>query len=373
MSKNKSGFTLAEVLVSMVIIGVIMALSVQTISIVRASYTALAYYTFESLKAMVTAVYSGSTPETTKGKSGIIDTKENGDTEELDSATTKCRLNTGQITTVLKGVQSNAPDWDIPNCNNMTGTQSNIFCRSVAAISNTSGKVNCSKLYPVQTINGEPLINANFESDVPNFKTTNGQKYYLSDWKYDSSISSVYGFRVIAVDLNGNSKPNIDRQKGKQYPDVVNFVILDNGEIYPVGVAADNVKIGTKKINYLSARVKGYYYNYNPARKDNVPSECNITKPNGAKEITCNYGVVLIGNDQETSSVKEGAPIRVFSYRQAYCTALGTNINTSLYNNYCSGVVLSSKAKYCPPSNDASAFDLCTVDTIKPAFRFNLK
>ncbi len=373
MNKNKLGFTMAEVLVSMVIIGVVMALSVQTINVVRASYTSLTYYTLENVKSMITAIYAGDTPDTQSGKSGIFKTNADGSTQEIDSPITKCKMSSGQVKSVLKGVETNSPAWDIPSCNNIKGTQSNIFCEAIAAVSNTSGKVNCSKTYPIQMVNGEPLINANFESDQPNFKTTNGQKYYISDWKIDNSISNTFGFRVMAIDLNGNSKPNIGKQKGRQYPDVVNFVIFDDGEVFPVGVAADNIKIGTKKISYLAARVKGYYYSYNPARKNNVPTECTFTTATGEKKSSCNFGVVLIGNDNEVSSLQSDAVVRVFTYRQAYCTVLGTKQNDTIYNNYCSSVVMSSKAKYCPPSNDPSAFDLCLVDTIKPAFRFNLK
>ena len=378
MYKKKHGFTLAEVLLSMTIIGIVMALSVQTIKVVKASYTSLTYFTFENIKGMITAVYSGSLPEAVAGKSGIINLDTNGNVYSLDEATTTCKLTTGKLATVLKGVQVTSTDGGTPYCHAMTGNQSPIFCQSIAAISNTSGAIYCSDTYPVKMISGEPFVDADYSFDLPNFKTTNGQKYYISNWTYNANVSSKFGFRVMAVDVNGDAKPNINVQKGKQYPDVVTFVILDNGEIYPVGVAADNITIGSKKMNYLSSRVKGYYYEYKAERTENVPPECNIVgKDNGVTLVnkrTCNYGVVIMGNDQEKSTIagKENTALRVFSYRQAFCTSLGSNPSPD-YDNYCASVTISDKAKYCPPSTDKSAFDLCTVETIKPMFRYNLR
>ena len=62
MSADKKGFTLGEVLVCIVIIGVIMALSMQTIKMVRTSYTSLAYFAFNTVQDMVGTIYAGDSP-----------------------------------------------------------------------------------------------------------------------------------------------------------------------------------------------------------------------------------------------------------------------------------------------------------------------
>ena len=65
---------------------------------------------------------------------------------------------------------------------------------------------------------------------------------------FNSSISNDFGFRLLAVDVNGTSKPNvIDPDDDKMPPDVLTFMIMDNGEMYPLGVAADNLKVAGNK------------------------------------------------------------------------------------------------------------------------------
>ncbi len=62
MKNKKIAFTLSELLVCMTIIGVIMALSANTIKIVKASYTSLSYFAFKNLQDAVGTLYSGSAP-----------------------------------------------------------------------------------------------------------------------------------------------------------------------------------------------------------------------------------------------------------------------------------------------------------------------
>ena len=49
MKKNKSGFTLTEVLMVIVIVGFILAMTVHTFNSLRASYTSLSYFTYKNV------------------------------------------------------------------------------------------------------------------------------------------------------------------------------------------------------------------------------------------------------------------------------------------------------------------------------------
>ena len=69
--RYKFGFTLAEVLVALAVIGVIMALSVHSIKIVKSSYTALTYFAHKNVVNMVGVLNSGDSPfENLKDKDG---------------------------------------------------------------------------------------------------------------------------------------------------------------------------------------------------------------------------------------------------------------------------------------------------------------
>ena len=57
MKKNKSGFTLTEVLMVIVIVGFILAMTVHTFNSLRASYTSLSYFTYKNVGLMVRTLF----------------------------------------------------------------------------------------------------------------------------------------------------------------------------------------------------------------------------------------------------------------------------------------------------------------------------
>lgn len=352
MRSNKLGFTLSEVLVSVVVIGVIMAIAVNSIKVVKASYTSLAYFAFNNVQNMVGILYSGDSHD---GK-----LKDNDD-NELPSVVTQCKNSKGQVIQVLKS-DSEYEVEDIPTCSSRgteAATNENLFCKSLAAISNTSGKINCDNLSSIEMNGTEPAISS-LDYDNPSFITTNGQRFYISEWSKNSNVSNNYGFRLIAVDLNGTSKPNrIEVNNTGTPPDIVTFMVLDNGEVLPLGVAADNINLASGRvIMYLNSKVKGYYYTYNESRTENVAPECTkVIK--GETQQTCNYAIVPLTNEKGTS---------FFSYRQAYCLASGDR--EIVYENYCKDI---PPSELCPPSTDSHVFDLCTPTNVKPMFRYNFR
>ena len=366
MRKNKKSFTLTEVLLSMAIIGFVLAMSMSTIKIVKSSYTALTYFAFKNIQNMVGETFAGSLPH---------ESLLNKDGSRMPYPLTRCiyekYTDRGVAINVLISdyEYGESEQRGLPECSargNLQENSTNIFCKALAGILNVSGPVNCDNLYESRLDdNGEPeiVLSNVYENNVPNFITTNGQRYYISYWTMNDNVSNDFGYRVIAVDLNGKSRPNTQYATSKNVPDIVSFLVLDNGEVLPLGVAADNLQMGTKKVQYLTSQVKGYYYSHNPNRKDHVPSEC-FKKINGETKQYCNYAVVYL-----TQKNEDDKEVSFFTYREAYCNALGYS-RYPTFRRYCSGV---TKTPFCPPSNDSQKFDLCKVENVKPLFRYNFK
>ena len=431
--KNKLGFTLAEILLSLVIIGVIMALSVNSIKIVKTSYTSLAYFAHRIVLEMAGSLYSGTitnvvnTAEKTCNDDNCYMRGKNykpkkctlekyKDTDECTSETkdvyyestygveflkfgneylkpmvTRCVTQYGKIVNVLK--TDGEEDASTVSCDSRitSHANTNLFCKSLVALSNHSGSYNCSSLNEpsIDETTGEPTFT--IDVDSPNFTLTNGMRFYVSAWTKDDEISEDYGYRLIAVDLNGKQGPNTLNGNALRPTDIVRFLVLDNGEVYPLGEAADNLKVNTnpkRTIQYLKAKVKGYYYDYKkiedgdnagkPSRDssnnliivrdmDTIPKECNCKQDDGGKVTCekCSFGVVSLVHQDENNN--EDA---IFTYREALCT---TKKNTGIgYEKYCEGI---DQHELCPPvgniSDTISPFDNCKAETIKPLFRFN--
>ena len=367
MKKNKFGFTLTEVLLVIVIVGVILALAVHTFNSLKASYTSLSYFTTKNVELMVRTLFLEKYA------------REN---------TVLCKKQDGSIVSVLK------PDGvdilnDVPYCSQIHGSGAsgsaggNKVCYSLVDINNVSGSTDCGNLYSVNydsQYNNEPYIDGIEENRDPTFRTTNGQRYYLSGSTYSSSISQDFGFRVLAVDLNGSKHPNTYDDESSSPPDIVNFLIMDNGDVYPLGVLADNITETSgnsnkvKKIRYIASSVKGY------CRRGDERSDCESVITSAAYiPNECR----ISGNANASKCGFVDQSLSVMTYRQAYCATKGLDVdNGSLsYNSYCSPVVSACMAdssleycKYmfrCPPSEYSGRYDSCKIENIKPIFRFN--
>ncbi len=377
MKINKKGFTLGEVLVCIMIIGIIMALSMQSIKMVKSSYTSLTYFALKNVQDLVGEIYSG---ETLKQKLLDIDGK------VIDSTTKYCKdlsktevngtekmVENGSVSLILK---PDRPVKGLVACNKLETKESptNTFCNALVALANTAGDINCTDLknatVQYSSENNEPYIHIE-DYKKPTFITTNGMRYYLTAWNFDENVSKKYGFRLLAVDLNGESKPNLSgAATNSQLPDIVTFLILDNAEVLPLGVAADNVTIDGRTVRYLNSKVKGYYYIYNSDRKENIPPDC-FMKKDGKSFNTCNYAVVNVKNESgESFEVDKDTTVQgsFFTYRQAYCGISGEN--SEVLTNYCDSA---GPLQLCPPSTSLNSFDLCLIENVKPMFRYNLK
>ncbi|MBQ4123304.1 prepilin-type N-terminal cleavage/methylation domain-containing protein [bacterium] len=365
MKKNKLGFTLTEVLLVLVVTGVILAISVNALKSIKMSYTPLSYYANKNVELITRTLFLG---------------------DYSSDNTVTCRTNTGSIVTILK------PDGvgnvnGTPLCSSLysassSGGAGNKICNTMLGFVNIAGAKNCDDLYSVAfdaAHNNEPYISDISDSKRPTFTATNGQRYYLSSSTFSSNVSSDIGFRVLAVDLNGSRKPNTHSPEHKSPPDIVSFLIMDNGDVYPLGVLADNLSVELNaeqvmNVRYLASSIKGYCRR-GISRDDcagvisdtaYVPVECkDSSNPDISK---CGF------IDKSTSLI---------SYRQAKCATSGlANTNTKIsYPNYCQPVIdaciLDNSHEYCnylfrcPPSPYSARYDACKTENVKPIFRFN--
>ncbi len=372
MQKNKNGFTMAEILIVLMIVGIIMALSIQAIKIVKASYASLTYFEFNTIKQIAAEMIAGESPNP------LLDEFEKD--EKVLKLTSTIEGKNGKTLTVIN-------------------TDDKVFCRAMVSILNTKGKKDCDN-FQTASYNTEPYLNIDFNKEKNNFSTTNGRKYYLSKRTQNGNVSDIYGYRLIAVDLNGKSKPNSADTSVRKPPDVVTFLIMDNGEVYPLGAAADNIELPNGgSLQYLNSKLKGYNFDsyyvdeydemqnpiiieaYETDESGNkiggyrassaIPSECFKLKSSG--NMSCDYGVEYIKNENSVNSKGEKGTLSIFSYRQAFCSSLS---KPPAYKKYCENI---NKYSLCPPVDNGLSdeekkkkFDLCAVENVKPLFRYDL-
>ncbi|MBQ8886788.1 MAG: prepilin-type N-terminal cleavage/methylation domain-containing protein [Candidatus Gastranaerophilales bacterium] len=388
MKKHKFGFTLGEVLVSMAVVGIIMALAAHTLKIAKSSYTSMTYHAFNNVNMLVSELISGqraAVQETDDGNGGTVRTR-------LRSPIVTCKKGeNGMLTTILApDIIRNVSDELCINVGygETPTAPENLFCNYLVYYANTSGKTRCdlrddgsSALFTVgfNDARYEPTIEGVLEHwNEPNFVAVNGHRYYISEWTTDNRVSTVYGFRIVAVDLNGTGGPNVLENDGSSQliPDIVQFLVLDNGEVYPLGVAGNNLRVTDyrgrqKTVMYLNTRVKGYNFRDDDSRTENIPSSCIIKKQDGSQEQICNFGVVYL-------QIREGESF--FSYKEALCGAFAGTPNLQ-YPEYCyrdlnrgGGEDSYITRNYlCPPSSSDKRFDQCDIKIVKPVFRYNLK
>ena len=369
MRKNKFGFTLGEVLVSLAVVGIIMALAAHTIKLAKSSYTAVTYHAFNNVNMIVGELKTGERIALNKSK------------ERLPLALMQCRTSmSGGTTTIL------APDYRSyaaplcfeagnPSANGGSGTADMLFCQNTIYFANTKGTTRCEYKdhldVEFDSSMNEPKIKKESMTAkwaTPNFVAMNGYRYYFSKWYYMPEVSDTYGFRIVAVDVNGTNGPNTTEYDAKTeiLPDIVQFLVLDNGEVYPIGPAGSNLKVKDKIVTYLNTRIKGYNYRHDDTRTENVSSSCLQRNADGSMSRTCNFAVLYLQLSASES---------FFSYKEALCGAYeGTESLT--YTEYCkdsSGNIKYPKSELCPPSSHEKRVDECNVKIIKPVFRYNFK
>ena len=330
MNKKRTGFTLPEILMTLVIAGFLALLTVQAINVNRTAYTSLTYYAFNNLKSAVGELII---PET-QGEN--IKNEETGEGEYTEICTKDVNCAFEFEERIIK-----------PTAN---------LCDAMEGIMNTQGGKSCGNRgnIQLQNLDNNPLPSAENLGD-PDFRTTNGQKYYFWGRTAGEPNNGKYGYRIVAIDVNGDGAPNSPEAEGSLPPDIIAFAVLDSGEILPVGVAANNFTLGNKTYNYLTSKINAFRFKNPDNSETNTPSFCEKTK-------TCDYDKLYLPNE---STGKVGS-----SFRQAYCGARITDDDVTLAA-YCNNI---SRHSGCPPYAEGAGgeqYEVCKQEIIKPMFRFN--
>lgn len=341
--KKIFGFTLAEVMVALTIIGVIMVFYVPVHKVVAAQYTTLAYAGLENLSLASKELMSGAVNVTENGvvRPGLVD---EGGKLILNSNTHAFCLCLADIMNIRGGAY--CPD-------------------------NESGYSGVTGSTPLQY----KLTNTNNWTQ-PNIIATNGHKYYISSHQtQNDAVASYYGYRVIAIDVTGNKKPNSDSSEG-QPADIVYYIMLDDGSVYPIGVAAENR-------NYINSRTNAYYFS-----SKNLPEGLIETKAAGCKNFLSFDGIQNSKDLVWTAPTGDKAPSQVgecnfwkqtilanygdsetpegtYSYRMAFCLKNGQGTVFKGYN--CTGDY--AQAGVC---GVGGAADQCVLEPVKPLYKIKI-
>lgn len=198
------------------------------------------------------------------------------------------------------------------------------FCNKFLRVFNSVGYDSvCSTQYTGSSL-VSPFAGITKENlDTPTFVISNGQRVYVYD-----RIEGSPGYRIINVDLNGKAGPNDLDQ------DVVAFAIFDNGNVLPLGTAADSK-------DYLMVRDKTMSRTYGTQRSP---------------------GFVLSDEEPKTN---------ILSYREGVCKAGYTFPYSTTYCSNSSGI---NEKEYltddnCVPNNNLT---FCQVQYVKPLININM-
>lgn len=304
--KRYKGFTLAEVLIMLVIIGVIATLSITVVETQKAKFGLNCYYLLRELQ-----LTAGSLASQTDA--GTLTSKISEQTEETDAD--------GNTTTKEETKYDLSSDAD--------------FCKFLANSLNSASVIKCTDgdLFNA-TISD--IYNGISADAVPNFRLINKYSIYLSkhvDGGTTSAGEVKPGYRMIAVDLNGDGKPN------KTDDDIISFAIFDNGTVLPYGVAATNSRTDangkTEYIQYFQTVIKGK----NLVPNKVVLQESGFLKRLEKSSVAWMFPSVILKNPDNVSEA--GIP-RNLSFKDAYCKVYADEV--AWYDsNYCSGYTTVTK------------------------------
>ena len=224
MMEKKTAFTLSELLIVFMLIGIITIASLYTINN-RATDFFTRYYT--AFDALNKAVYNTYTDTYCRVK-GVSATG-------TSDCTTKDQRKAGRA----------FPGDTATLCNRLKE-----YLNAAQGIGKCSGD------------KGNIIITANDDAFTDNkiqFALTNGFRFYLSGPKSISIKNNTIGYFVAYIDLNGSGKPNKFGIENNARPDIVPFVILKTGEVIPIGYPIYDTSYATARIlNSQGEQTKSY-------------------------------------------------------------------------------------------------------------------
>lgn len=298
--KKQHGFTLAEILIMLVILGVISTLSISVLSMQKAKFGLNCYYLLRELQLTVGSMAA-----------------------QTDEGTLISKITEPQETTDENGTVTNTEEtkYDLSSDSD--------FCKFLANSLNSASTLNCSDgdLFNATTSSIYGGISSN---STPNFRLVNKYSFYISKHVTGGKTAAGEvkpGYRMLAVDLNGDGKPNATDD------DIIAFAIFDNGAILPYGVAATNERQDkngkTEYVPYFSTVIKG---------RNLVSSSVSLSEDESLSKVSDSslswmYPSVIIRNPDSGSSLRRQ---RKLSFKDSYCKVYADEI-TWYDSSYCTG------------------------------------
>ncbi|MBQ3642482.1 hypothetical protein II906_11250, partial [bacterium] len=227
MKKFKSAFTMTEVLICIFTVGIVITFSLSALRSVENSYTAVTYFVERNINAAI---------EYIKREKEIGEPGKSSQFMCFDTTLGTLRKYHTMppdevLDTTPTGGNAKVPSYSDPtDIGIIVLAESNpnpdgvfTFCEALADVYSTKGEIKCN-LDDVFDVSGDDRVDIEKLSGkkdfkkAPNFTLTNGQRFYISKRQAPSS-SDKYGYRLIAVDLNGSSAPNITAKIGSKASD----------------------------------------------------------------------------------------------------------------------------------------------------------
>ncbi len=304
--KKHTGFTLAEVLITLLIVGVIATLSITVISTQKAKFGLNCYYLQRELQLTAGSLAA----QTTEGT--------------LNSAITELRTITDEEGNTK---EEESVKYDL--------SKDSDFCKFFANSLNSASTLKCGDgdLYSATT---SDIYNGITASSEPNFRLINKYSIYLSKHVNGGNTGSGEvkpGYRMVAIDLNGDGAPN------KTNDDIIAFAIFDNGTVLPYGVAATNTRTdkngNTEYIPYFQTVIKGK----NLVTNKVVVKEEQVLKRLEKSSLAHMYPSTILKNPDNVSET--GNP-RTLSFKDSYCKVYADEI-TWYDASYCNGYTTITK------------------------------
>lgn len=300
---QRKGFTLGEILIVLLLIGILSVLSIQTVKTQQQKFTFTCYHLYRDLKIAV-----GHMAAQTYG----------GSLKSFSCDSVAQTANYSQCVADGLAGQSNA---NLLNYGGANGGQD--FCKGLSKVLGTASSINCT------TFSGATLASpygslgaegAKVTNSTENFRLINGYLVYVSDKIAQSGTTK--GYRVVTFDVNGNKKPNVT---GK---DIISFAVFDSGEVLPLGTPANDA-------NYFNAVIKVRNILYMG---------------------TANKTAAINAMRHPTTLVINRTTKKPYTFKEAYCAAYGQSEN---YPSYCNGIAVSGNFSTNLP------ISVCTNKSVK--------
>ena len=254
--KNKQGFTLAEMLIVLFIIGILTVFSISTMKRKDDEFGPLYYRAYEALRIANYNVLMDTYPKIQRA----YPTKVSAVTDEFEEA----------------GYLEKNPG--------------GICQRLLEYINVSENAVNCD----AQLINPSG-DDTQFDGNLGAgghlaFKGSNSQRFYfgmtgpggaIAQTKLSLSPSETVNWFLVYVDLNGERGPNSTTVVGNKSPDIVAFALTSEGQIAPIGMPRVERKYLTAKVAYpdtYCTQEHAINYGCNPNAKDEDGNSLKIQK-----------------------------------------------------------------------------------------------